>query len=348
MITGDFNKLPVDDLLTQLDTVNLVNFNTRDHAKLDLVYTNIKEYEPATELPPISNNDHCCILVKGTYARRTSKYVTTKKRLITPERKSRVLCDLACENWEEVLSPDVLHQKVEALHSIVTRALDKHCPYKVRKLRHDRPHWITPGIEKLIRAREKAHKKKCKSWKVLRALVQRRIRASKRAFITNQLNTNQNTKEWWATLKSITQPNKKALETIPTIEGNPMTAATFCDKLNDYYSTVGGNAVPEKTTPEYDDVPSHALDPSSIGEVKLLLSRLDPTKATTEEDYPTWVSLEGCEDMCIPLTDIINCMLRTNEFPMKWKRSQIRPLPKVSCPTKCKDYRPVSLLFHLG
>ena len=52
--------------------------------------------------------------------------------------------------------------------------------------------------------------------------------------------------------------------------------------------------------------------------------------------------------MCIPLTDIINCMLRSNEFPNKWKRSQIRPLPKVSCPTKFKDYRPVSLLFHLG
>ena len=47
-----------------------------------------------------------------------------------------------------------------------------------------------------------------------------------------------------------------------------MTASTFCDKLNDYYSTVGGNAVPEKTTPEYDDVPSHALDTLRIGEVK--------------------------------------------------------------------------------
>ena len=61
------------------------------------------------------------------------------------------------------------------------------------------------------------------------------------------------------------------------------------------------NAVPEKTTPEYDDVPSHALNPLSIRGVELLLNRLDATKATSEEDFPTMVSLEGCEDMCIPL-----------------------------------------------
>ena len=96
-----------------------------------------------------------------------------------------------------------------------------------------------------------------------------------------------------------------------------MTAATFCDKLNDYYSMVGGNAVPEKTTPGYDDVPSHALDPLSIRGVELLLNRLYPTKSTTLEDFSTMVSIKGREDMCIPLTDIINCMLR----------SQIRPLP---------------------
>ena len=48
------------------------------------------------------------------------------------------------------------------------------------------------------------------------------------------------------------------------------------------------------------------------------------------------------------MTDIVNSMLKSAEFPSKWKRSQIKPIPKVSCPSKLKDYRPVSMLFHLG
>jgi hypothetical protein len=36
------------------------------------------------------------------------------------------------------------------------------------------------------------------------------------------------------------------------------------------------------------------------------------------------------------------------EFPRKWKRAQIKPIPKIFAPTQMKDYRPISLLFHLG
>ena len=110
-----------------------------------------------------------------------------------------------------------------------------------------------------------------------------------------------------------------------------MTAATFCDKLNDYYSTVGGNAVPEKTTPGNDDSPSHALDPLSIRGVELLLNRLYPTKSKNLEDFSTMVSIKDCEDICIPLTDIINRMLGSSEFPMRQERSQIRSPPTQKC-----------------
>jgi hypothetical protein len=41
-------------------------------------------------------------------------------------------------------------------------------------------------------------------------------------------------------------------------------------------------------------------------------------------------------------------MLASAEHPDRWKRAQINPIPKISCPTKNKDYRPISLLCHLG
>ena len=34
------------------------------------------------------------------------------------------------------------------------------------------------------------------------------------------------------------------------------------------------------------------IEPVSIGEVKIMLKKLDTTKATSTEDFPTWVSVE--------------------------------------------------------
>jgi hypothetical protein len=41
-------------------------------------------------------------------------------------------------------------------------------------------------------------------------------------------------------------------------------------------------------------------------------------------------------------------MLSTGQYPDLWKKAQIVPVPKVGQPTTCKDYRPISLLYHLG
>ena len=317
--------------------------------QLDLICTNISEYQSAVELSPICNNDHCTILLKINKVSKTPKYIRTNRRLITAERKSRVLCDIAKESWDNVLKAESVHDKVEALQFTINSILNKHCPFKVRKIRRDRPGWITPGIEKLIRARDKAYQKRSKSWKVIRAIVRRRIRSSKRSFIADKLNSNQNTKEWWATLNTITKPNSSKKEQLPTVDGKAMTPSNFCDKLNSYYASVGGPPVSvERNGHAQSECSTAELSELSIGEVKHMMSKLNVSKATSSEDFPCWVSLEGREDICVPLCNIINSMLKTAEFPDKWKKSQIRPIPKTSNPTTFRDYRPVSLLFHLG
>lgn len=60
----------------------------------------------------------------------------------------------------------------------------------------------------------------------------------------------------------------------------------------------------------------------------------------SEEDYPTWVYLEGKEDICMPPCDIIKCM-RANEV--------CADQPHFGSIVPCyKDYDPLSLLRHLG
>jgi hypothetical protein len=194
IITGDFNHLPVEDLCVELDIKNLVHFNTRNEARLDLVLTNIPEYKSAVKLAPICNNDHCCILLNSDKAPKPARYTRTTKRTINTDRKARVLCDLAQQSWETVLTANSVHNKVEALHNTINVILDKHCPYKTKKVRRDRPGWITPSLVKLIRARDKAYKNGSKVWKQLRANVKRRIRTAKRSYVNDRLYENHNTK----------------------------------------------------------------------------------------------------------------------------------------------------------
>ena len=53
-------------------------------------------------------------------------------------------------------------------------------------------------------------------------------------------------------------------------------------------------------------------------------------------------------DIWIPLQDIVNCILECCQYPDKWKRAQVKPMPKCNSPTEFKKYRPISLLIHLG
>ena len=94
--------------------------------------------------------------------------------------------------------------------------------------------------------------------------------------------------------------------------------------------------------------PEAERQPISDGEGKIILKGLNTSKATSKEDFPAWVSTSGCKDMCIPVQNILNCMLFSREYPDTWKRAQVKPAPKTQSPSSYKEYRLIYLLFHLG
>ena len=160
-----------------------------------------------------------------------------------------------------------------------------------------------------MKAREVAYKRGCSSHKFLRGLIQKAIRSSKRRYIDEKLNSEQNSKEWWDTIKLITNSkNRKCIPEYAVIDGERLNNHQLSTKLNDHYKSVGGEAVQLQSS-SYRPEQRLDLDPLSIGEVKHLINQLDTSKATSGEDFPTWLSKEGKEDICIPLHDIINCML---------------------------------------
>ena len=53
------------------------------------------------------------------------------------------------------------------------------------------------------------------------------------------------------------------------------------------------------------------------------------------------ISIEYTADI---LADIINSSFINSFFPSRWKQAIVKPIPKISNPTKASDYRPISLL----
>lgn len=345
IITGDFNRLDLSNISQQYGLKNLVKFNTRKDALLDLILTDITYYQQAIKLAPLATNDHNTILLERKSIKQHT-YTKTVRRLYTEDRKHQVLAEIAKINWNCVLSAPSVHEKASILQQVVRDIVDKHCPFKTIKVRMDKPPWITDRICKLIRARDKAYRKGCASWKVIKHFVQRTIRSEKRKYIKAKLNDNLNVKAWWQCLNNILGKSKSKQETCMFSNNSSTSPMNLCEQLNNYFISIGrpsSTTTPPPCTPNND-----CLQELSIGEIKFMLKQLDTSKATNTEDFPIWISKCGSEDICVPFQDIINTMFKTCEFPNIWKRAQIKPIAKVKNPTQPSDYRPISLLFHLG
>ena len=346
VITGDFNRLPLKQLCEQFNLTERVNFSTRGDAVLDQIITDIREYKDAQELPPITQEkvDHCAILLTGVQ-QEVPKYTTVQKRKLNSETRQNIALDIAKENWSSVLQAETTDEKVNQLHETVNQILDKNCPLKSVKVRKDTPPWITDAIRKTLKARDKAYKKGCPSYKFLRSLATKMIRTQKQRYVRYQLNECTESKTWWKNIKKLETQSGDSNRSKYFIDSKWMECDQLAHNLNEYFISVGGSEThPSPTIPNTSAGP-RAL---SIGEVKMMLGKLDPTKATSSDDFPTWISQELKEDMCIPVHDIVNSILKTGHYPQFWKIAQIRPLNKVPSPKQLKDFRPISLLFHLG
>ena len=290
----------------------------REDAKLDLVLTNVAEYGSPTKIAPISNNDHCCILLKGVQYHR-SNYTKVKRRIFTPERKKDLLADLASISWDTVLNANSINDKVQHFHQIITSLLKKHCPEKTVRIQSDRPPWMTNSMLKLIRARDVVS---LTSYSVLWCIE--RSAPVKRRFINEKLNCEQDTKSWRETVRQITNnQTKPKVQEYAVVNGERQDNKQLCENLTNYYQSVGSKAVQQSGDVERGRrVP---LDQLSLGEIKHLINTLDTSKATSQEDFPTWLSKEGKEDICMPFHDIINCMLVSGKFPDFYKGLKYLP-----------------------
>ena len=348
---GDFNDLDLTSVTDVLPFKQIVTFPTHKQKTLDLVLTDIEWYfdNPETtclSAPPVGRSDHNSIILTSTM-RSKPKYRTVKKRKITEKCKINITTDLANQSWNDVLSETDPDKKATIFHTIISSIVDKWCPLVSVRVPEGKQPITTPLIEKLRRAKLRAYQKKNPSWKYFGQILKLKLAEQQQKQSENNINNStKGSRAWWQSVKSVTgEKRSDNSQPYQFIDNTWLNCDDFCDKLNNYYVNIAGDV--EFSLP---NLPSLTEQITTVGvwEVYDMLKKIDTKKSTHSDDYPSWVSRNNAELLAEPIADIINSILSTSIYPTIWKKAEVSPLPKTASPSTCKEFRPISLLYHLS
>lgn len=344
VIGGDFNHLNMKDLSSIFDLHNIIDFPTRGKAFLDHVYTNIEELKTVKceKLAPLGQSDHDTIFVPGKpITKPPAAYYYTRK--ITPAARINIQQEVAETDWTTITQQPDVHQQAADLQLKLAAIVNKHCPKIHKKTQNKRTPWFDSLAKKLKNAKKKAYSKGCPSAKFFGRLLKRHIRKSKRKWICDKL-LEKEPKSLWTVINCLRKTNKPSHKVGYTIHGEYLSNMEMAEKLNTYFSTIGGEPTHTTSVPE---IKSDTLKVTP-GQVKAWLMSINTKKATCTDDFPSWVSKMCANDLCVPLTDIFNNCFKSGIYPDIWKQAEIVPLQKCNVVESESDFRPISLLWHLG
>ena len=386
-IFGDFNiDLCKDSSKDYIDSLlytgckQLVKFITHPNPKessiIDHIYTNCENKSQNVYYLKEDITDHFPILLTIDCFKSKNHKNTIKimKRNMTNFSESKFSQEL----YDKL---KIFHNDIRRKHSdkdinllfnrfinIFQSVVDNYAPLrpisrKKAKLKH-KP-WITKGILKSIRTKNKLFKQSlkyknqisCFLYKNYRNLLTQIINASKKIHYSKFISKSTNKpKLLWKNINNILQYkslNTKNIESIRDSD-NILTQdpLEIGNTMNTFFSSIGTNLGKSCTPVLDDDYPENVkfhnnnffLQPMSNSEVLQILSNIDTNKSNPPDDPPNYF-IKLAKSIITPvLTDLINLVFKTGTFPDKLKFANIIPIHKANDEELACNYRPISLL----
>ena len=272
---------------------------------------------------------------------------------------------LSQTNWDDITDKNV-DEATEALTDTLYHAATLCIPVKNVRSRHDKL-WVTPELRRHIRKRNRlfnlARKRQTEyhwtRWRTQRNLVTSMNRKLKNELMKSKISILLENKKdpfkYHTILKSITGLRRDT--TIPPLIGENETIVnddrSKAETFNSYFcaqTDISLTASHHKYLSEYKkthpETPHHidtiAFTPS---EILTVINGLDASKACGPDKLPTRLLKMMAIYIAEPLTKIFNKSLSTGEYPITWKRAQVKPVFKgKGSPSDATNYRPISLL----
>ena len=265
----------------------------------------------------------------------------------------------------------------EKLHFVLVSAREKILKPKLvrfNKYKHKLNPWMTIGILKSIKYRDKLYKKlklmdnssvaysNCNTnLRTYKGILQKCIRAAKIDYYRNKFeNDRNNIRKTWKTINEIMNRNKKS-SVFPShfiINGNKISDKEFiANNFNSFFANVGPNLSNTIRTNSTKSVKSYlkiainstfSFNMITSTDVIKLINELKPKHSAGHDNISTNLLKHIAPLIIGPLTVIINQSLCTGIFPAKLKIARVIPLYKKDDCHILDNYRPISLLTSIS
>ena len=368
----------VDDLISSGCKL-LINIPTRfaDNCKsslLDHIYTNLTNKNNQSGVCIFEISDHLQIFFIAKNVKCFSNNRTKFIRSLKNFNSENFVIDL--QNKLSTIGAEVetnVNQDVANLTTMFNSVLDKHAPKRLmsrkEKRLSDKP-WITRGILKSIKTKNKLFKKYFKSKqgisndkkvlykKYLNKLTHVKNLAKRNYYESIIKNNNKNPSQIWSVINEIVDYKNSASKgkypSAITIENETVKTDSqkFLDKLCKYFANIGANM--SKNLPCTNSssfkihhktcMKSFILQDIFKEEVSDAIACIKSSSAPgIDEITPKFVKI--AKGILSPiLAKLFTKCIHQETFPSDFKVAYVIPIPKTSSPKSLDEFRPISLL----
>lgn len=349
------------DILTYAGMVPSYFTATRGNSCLD--HTVLKTRLPTlTFLLQSSVSDHEAILLCTKI-----KNITDLKRNITFNTKvnmKTLIRDSAFMNFTAVYEAKNVDCATNIFINYTQKLiLSNSIKYRLPRNKITIKPWITSGLLRCIRNRDKMHMKLKKepdndilkiTYRRYRNFCNDIIKKCKRHYENEELReAGSNTKKLWHSIKNITNLNKR-LEPPLQLLSTATSQQESIDYINKFFVGVGANLA-NKIPPNIPDFPetllfgravvdSFFLSETNCDEVEYIIMNLKSCNSAGWDGISTKVLKAIKKVIAHPLVYIFNRCLSEGVFPSALKRSVVIPIFKSGERTCINNYRPISIL----
>ena len=369
ILAGDFNvnlfkndsyesRVLADSVIEPFSLTQMVTSATRitDKSKtlIDLILVTRPEnvlYTGVCDAPGIS--DHCFTYCAYNLKRVKFKPYVVKRRDFRNFDKVAFHQSIELEPWENILCVDSVDDKVTVLENQINNCLDKFAPYKsfVVSNKSATP-WITDEILEKMDERDgckdtfnkTGENKYWEAYKYLRNKVTAMMRASQKKVFNDTINSkiSDSAAFYKAAEKLHVIPNKKSKPNF-NFSADALNKAFTSNnnkKLNEDFINSRISNLYKRTNP---CIHKFSFQPVSEEEVVKIVKSIK-SKSSGIDGINISTILLFLPRITTVLTNIINTSFELNQFPERWKKALITPIPKCDVPLQESDFRPISLL----
>lgn len=226
--------------------------------------------------------------------------------------------------------------------------------------------WITPGLLRCIRHKDKLHlDAKNHPDNDMKQLIYRRYKTFCDRIVNNNKNSFEkqkienslsNLKQTWNTIREVTNTNKTKTVPIDLLHASK-TEQESIEQVNAFFSNIGRNLAEEiMNSISTDSIPTSTptlpnsliLLPTDPSEVEHILLSLKNNSSSGWDNIPTTFLKQARHIIIPPLVKLLNMCIEQGKFPKVFKKAIIHPIHKGGDRCRVNNYRPISVLPALS